>query len=161
MFFWYLKPRLLNRVPSSFISGTHPSIAQMIDLTARFLYLTRPRGKALPKSRQTELNILSRLLRYASVWVWGHGRFTNFKCQLVSCILNDWILGGIIKAEAWVLRRMVSIFSMVARRPHTPRERGIQQLFEAIGISPTGGSSSTLEGALQPNGFFSSLNDYM
>lgn len=50
--FVVVNPRLHNMGPSSSIVwGTRPSIAHMIDLTARFLYLTRPRGKSLPKSR--------------------------------------------------------------------------------------------------------------
>ena len=50
--FVLVNPRLHDMGPSSsMIWGTRPAIAHMVDLTARFLYLTRPRGKRLPKSR--------------------------------------------------------------------------------------------------------------
>ena len=42
--------------------------------------------------------------------------------------------GSAIKTEAWVLRRLVSIFGGVARRPHRPRDPEMVRLFECIGI---------------------------
>lgn len=47
--------------------------------------------------------------------------------------------GETIKTEAWVLRRLVTIFSQVARRPHVPRDAQMRRLFSVVGIeaSPT------------------------
>ncbi|CAL1132195.1 unnamed protein product [Cladocopium goreaui] len=72
--------------------GTRPGIGVVMDVVARFLYLSRPRGKALPKS------------------------------------VN-------IKTEAWILRRLITIFAQVARRPHIPRDPQMRRLFAAIGIN--------------------------
>ena len=58
--------------------------------------------------------------------------------------------GGAIKTEAWILRRLVSIFSSVARRPHTPREKGLRDLYGAVGI--TLGSLEADENAEDPEG---------
>ncbi|CAK9107354.1 unnamed protein product [Durusdinium trenchii] len=82
--------------------GTRPSISQMQDVTSRFLYLCRPRGKPLPKS-------------------------------------------DVIKTEAWALRRLVSIFGGVTRRPHIPRDKQLRKLFSCVGIDVDQGSGPAEE----------------
>ncbi|CAL1147700.1 unnamed protein product [Cladocopium goreaui] len=39
-----------------------------------------------------------------------------------------------IKTEAWILRRLVSLFGQVTRRPHVPRDPRLRQLFKIVGI---------------------------
>ena len=36
--------------------------------------------------------------------------------------------------EAWILRRLVSLFGQVTRRPHVPRDPQLRQLFKIVGI---------------------------
>lgn len=74
----------------------------MQDVTSRFLYLCRPRGKPLPKS-------------------------------------------DVIKTEAWALRRLVSIFGGVTRRPHIPRDKQLRKLFSCVGIDVDQGSGPAEE----------------
>lgn len=42
--------------------------------------------------------------------------------------------GDSIKTEAWILRRLVSVFAQAARRPHVPRDAGLRKLFQTVGI---------------------------
>ena len=42
--------------------------------------------------------------------------------------------GHELRAEAWLLRRMVTIFAKMAKRPHAPRDPGVRDLFHASGI---------------------------
>ena len=37
--------------------------------------------------------------------------------------------------EAWLLRRLVTIFSQAAKRPHVPRDAQMRKLFSCIGIN--------------------------
>lgn len=50
--------------------------------------------------------------------------------------------GDAIKTEAWALRRLVSIFAQVARRPHVPRDAQMRKLFVCIGIDVDRASNS-------------------
>ena len=43
--------------------------------------------------------------------------------------------GETIRLQAWVIRRLISIFSRHAKRGHFPRERGVQKIYQAAGIA--------------------------
>ena len=47
-------------------------------------------------------------------------------------------LGAEIKKEAWILKRCVSVFSRVAKRPHTPRSRELRTLLSGLGLAEDG-----------------------
>lgn len=42
--------------------------------------------------------------------------------------------GKACRFQAWKLKRLVSVFSRVAKRGHYPRERGIRRIFTGAGI---------------------------
>lgn len=42
--------------------------------------------------------------------------------------------GATIASQAWALRRMVSTYNAIARRPHVPRERGLRQIMADQGL---------------------------
>ena len=42
--------------------------------------------------------------------------------------------GHEVRAEAWLLRRLITIFAKMAKRPHAPRDPGVRDLFRASGI---------------------------
>lgn len=44
------------------------------------------------------------------------------------------ILGNMIVIQAWALRRMVSVFNSVTRRPHIPREVALRRLLRNQGF---------------------------
>ena len=44
------------------------------------------------------------------------------------------ILGNSIVIQAWALRRMVSVFNCVTRRPHVPREVALRRLLRSQGF---------------------------
>lgn len=46
--------------------------------------------------------------------------------------------------QAWTLRRAMSLFNAVARRPHTPREGALKRMMAALGMDV--GSSQALQG---------------
>ena len=104
----------------------------MTDVVARFLFLCRPRGKALPKSYEAAIGIGSTIesnmnkLHGMVCYVGPSKEFQYFLRKSGS--------GVTINTEAWVLRRLITIFSQVARRPHIPRDPQMRRLFEAIGI---------------------------
>ena len=39
-----------------------------------------------------------------------------------------------ISSQAWALRRMISTYNAITRRPHVPRERGIRQIMHEQGL---------------------------
>jgi hypothetical protein len=41
---------------------------------------------------------------------------------------------GGCRKEAWILRRCLTIFNSIVRRPHWPREPKIQELIQKLGI---------------------------
>ena len=43
-------------------------------------------------------------------------------------------LGRMVRAEAWILRKMVFLFNRAAKRGHRPREAGIRELMQVAGI---------------------------
>lgn len=53
--------------------------------------------------------------------------------------------GADIKTEAWILRRLISIFGQVTRRPHIPRDPQMKHLFTVVGIDVTRSSNEALE----------------
>lgn len=63
--------------------------------------------------------------------------------------------GRMVKAEAWILRKLVFLFNRTAKRGHRPREAGIRELMRIAGIdvpdvSPRG-----------PRGPLSAVKSYM
>ena len=42
--------------------------------------------------------------------------------------------GGVIVSQAWALRRMISTYNSITRRPHVPRERGLRQIMHDLGL---------------------------
>ena len=40
-----------------------------------------------------------------------------------------------MKSEAWKLRRMITILSAAAKRPHTPRSKHFKKLLVATGLA--------------------------
>ena len=42
--------------------------------------------------------------------------------------------GGIIRSQAWALRRMISTYNAITRRPHIPRECGLRQVMHDLGL---------------------------
>ena len=42
--------------------------------------------------------------------------------------------GGIVSSQAWALRRMISVYNAIARRPHVPRERALRLLMQEQGL---------------------------
>ena len=54
----------------------------------------------------------------------------------VACVIDSFELeGASIKADAWILRRLVSVLGRAARRPHTPRDQDMRDMFEGLGIA--------------------------
>ena len=49
---------------------------------------------------------------------------------------------GLVLTEAWVIRRLITIFKKCAKRPHVPRDAGVRELFSRSGI-PTPSSRGT------------------
>ena len=47
---------------------------------------------------------------------------------------NNLCPGAAIKTEAWILRRLVSLFAQITRRPHVPRDQRLRELFKIVGI---------------------------
>ena len=43
-------------------------------------------------------------------------------------------LGRVVRAEAWILRKLVYLFNRAAKRGHRPREAGIRELMQVAGI---------------------------
>lgn len=39
-----------------------------------------------------------------------------------------------MKMESWILKRLISILSRAAKRPHVPRNAGMKQLLKDCGI---------------------------
>ena len=39
-----------------------------------------------------------------------------------------------VSSQAWALRRMISTYNAITRRPHVPRERGIRQIMHEQGL---------------------------
>ena len=53
--------------------------------------------------------------------------------------------GDAIRTEAWILRRLVTTFGQVTKRPHVTRYPQLRKLFNAVGIEiPETKSSSSL-----------------
>ena len=52
-----------------------------------------------------------------------------------------------VYTQGWALRRMISMFNLIVRRGHTPREAAIVRLMESVGLTVTpnadGDESST------------------
>ena len=46
--------------------------------------------------------------------------------------------GSTIHMQAWALRRMLSLFNAVTRRPHKPREPAIREMMKAMGMELNG-----------------------
>ena len=102
--------------------------------------MTRPRGKALPKSSQAALafQYYEHTGIVSPVYV-GVRHSTSFGP------------GADIKTEAWVLRRLVSVFGQVTRRPHIPRDPQMKHLFTLVGIDVTRSSNESPEDG-EPSG---------
>eukprot|EP00435_Cladocopium_sp_Y103_P068251 s243_g31.t1 len=45
-----------------------------------------------------------------------------------------WLYRRMVRAEAWILRKLVFLFNRAAKRGHRPREAGIRELFKIAGI---------------------------
>lgn len=46
-----------------------------------------------------------------------------------------------MKCQGWGLRRMISIYNDVVRRPHLPRDRALVRIMSALGIDTTAATS--------------------
>ena len=44
--------------------------------------------------------------------------------------------GATIKTQAWVVRRLICIFSRAAKRGHVPRQREFRSFMRAVGMDP-------------------------
>lgn len=42
--------------------------------------------------------------------------------------------GAVVSSHAWALRRMVSTYNAITRRPHVPRERALRQIMADQGL---------------------------
>lgn len=60
-------------------------------------------------------------------------------CQGYSC-----------KLEAWIIKRMISIVSRAAKRPHIPRSKEMRALMQEIGIEM---ESAGAFASMKPKGF--------
>ena len=98
-----------------------------MDVVARFLFMTRPRGKALPKSSQAAV-----AFQYYPRYMWVSHSISFGP-------------GADIKTEAWILRRLISVFGQVTRRPHIPRDPQMKLQFTLVGIDVTRSSNEALE----------------
>ena len=52
--------------------------------------------------------------------------------------------GDDVKTQAWMLRRLISIFSRAAKRPHTPRDKGFRSMMKEVGMEIKSISASLL-----------------
>lgn len=60
--------------------------------------------------------------------------------------------GRVVRAEAWILRKLVYLFNRTAKRGHRPREEGIRKLMEVAGIDiPDISPRGPRETGLQPS----------
>lgn len=63
--------------------------------------------------------------------------------------------GQVVNIQAWAVRRLVSTYNYLCRRPHVPREREIRRLMISQGIAidldaPSGGSAPNPDAEEEP-----------
>ena len=54
--------------------------------------------------------------------------------------------------EAWVLRRCITVFSRVAKRPHTPRSGELRTLMSTLGLQPALSDEANPDAAADDDG---------
>ena len=42
--------------------------------------------------------------------------------------------GDFCRTAAWKVRNLITIFGVIAKKPHRPRERNVRKLFRMVGI---------------------------
>ena len=42
--------------------------------------------------------------------------------------------GTTIKTQAWMIRRLISLFSRTAKRPHQPRQADLRAMMQEVGM---------------------------
>ena len=113
--------------------GPKVNIDVMQEYCREFMWKTRPRGKKDPTSAPLKLQFF---MWPGCLFCYCCFHFRNFFC-------GGYCLGGETRKEAWKVRRLLSAFTRVARRPHWPREKAMQRIFEAAGIQkPARGSQA-------------------
>lgn len=101
--------------------GMKPNIDSLNDCTWKFLTSTRPRGKP-------DLSGACFLGMHSTTCA------TDLANPASNSLLSPFLSGGAIRKEAWKVRRLMSVFSRAARRPHWPRDVVMQELFLAAGL---------------------------
>ena len=66
------------------------------------------------------------------------------------------VSGHVVNIQAWAIRRMISMYNYLLRRPHVPRERPLRRLMRSQGIDveldPTPRTSSSSSRNEEPEG---------
>ena len=114
-------------VPVIRILGPKVQIDTLQEHCREFLWKTRPRGK--PE--------LSRTSGLFGKFLFGSYNIGSTALIIIAVPAS---LGNHVRREAWKLRRMLSAFSRIAKRPHWPREHGMRRLFEAAGMEQPKGA---------------------
>ncbi|CAE7576074.1 unnamed protein product [Symbiodinium sp. CCMP2456] len=97
--------------------GLRPSIDVLTDEVDAFFRSARPRGKP---------EISSNTAYYCAC------KLPALHCMQFLAVCGS--LGDVCRTQAWVLKRLVSIFARAARRGHYPRERAFRDIYRTAGI---------------------------
>lgn len=108
--------------------GTRVTIDTLVEHIDLFFTWARPKGKPAVRSDWPQTFAEhSALFTYDSCSLWSF--LSTGSYFLISS------LGEAVRTQAWIVRRLVSVFARMAKRGHFPREKAIQRIYVESGIA--------------------------
>ena len=110
--------------------GAKLSVDTLTTVVDDFFNRARPRGKKTVSRSLFELSKQNLIHRWYFA-TWSPNCITDqlvFSCGFIS------ISGSTAKGQAWIIKRLISIFTRSAARGHYPREPGMRAIFVSAGI---------------------------